>query len=105
MEIGFDRVTLVSKDMTERATIDLNLKASSMGKELNLQHLAIAELKQDGIISGSLFRSGFYAEITALKNGSASTAFVYQPHPELRQNTFRIKHHYIRKLEKSDTYE
>jgi len=105
VEISFDRVTLVSKDMTERATIDLNLKASSMGKELNLQHLAIAELKQDGIISGSLFKWVLRRNHGTEKRISKYCICLSATHPELRQNTFRIKHHYIRKLEKSDTYE
>ena len=44
----FSRITLVSKELTERVTIDLNLKFRQNGSSENVGNVVIIELKRDG---------------------------------------------------------
>ena len=50
LSTAFDRITLVNPDMTERLTIDTNLRFENhrTGRKTNLQDAVIIELKQDG---------------------------------------------------------
>ena len=53
--IDFDRITLVSKNFDERATIDFNLCYRSNGKTHEFPNLAIVEIKQDRLRRRSPF--------------------------------------------------
>ena len=50
LENRFDRITLVNKGMTERLTIDINLRFHNIatGNYRFMDHIAIIELKRDG---------------------------------------------------------
>lgn len=50
MDNWFERITLVNRGMTERLTIDLNLRFHNFetGQEASMEQLAIIELKRDG---------------------------------------------------------
>jgi hypothetical protein len=50
LENRFDRITLVNKGMTERLTIDINLKFHNIATNNYrfMDHIAIIELKRDG---------------------------------------------------------
>lgn len=50
IENNFDRITLINKNMTERLTIDTNLRFHNLvsGIDRNLDGLVIIELKRDG---------------------------------------------------------
>lgn len=50
LENRFDRITLVNKGMTERLTIDINLKFHNIATDNYrfMNHIAIIELKRDG---------------------------------------------------------
>jgi len=101
LENFFDRITLVNHGMTERLTIDLNLRFHNMetGADANVGHLAIIELKRDGhhpspmhdmLIRMHVHPGGFskYCIGQALTN------------PELRNNNFKEKLSWIKKLSK-----
>lgn len=49
--INYSRITLVNKTSAERVTIDVNLEFQTQGTIKNLNHLVIAEVKQDSKIS------------------------------------------------------
>lgn len=49
--INYSRITLVNKISAERVTIDVNLEFQADDKIKNLNHLVIAEVKQDSKIS------------------------------------------------------
>ncbi len=49
--INYSRITLVNKASAERVTIDVNLEFQSAQQSKNLNHLVIAEVKQDSKIA------------------------------------------------------
>lgn len=53
----FNRLTLVAKEHIERLTLDINLSFEADGKVENLDHIVIAELKQEKISRNSPFFS------------------------------------------------
>jgi len=101
LENRFDRITLVNHGMTERLTIDLNLRFHNLenDNEANVGHLAIIELKRDGhhpspmhdlLIRMHVHPGGFskYCIGQALTN------------PELRTNNFKEKIRWIQNFSK-----
>lgn len=99
LENFFDRITLVNHGMTERLTIDLNLRFHNLetGADASLGHLAIIELKRDGhnpspmhdlLIRMHVHPGGFskYCIGQTLTN------------PSLRNNNFKEKIQWIKKL-------
>lgn len=52
---SFKRITLVNKQNSERVTIDVDLSFSNGQKDLNLEGITIAEVKQDQYSNGSAF--------------------------------------------------
>lgn len=51
----FKRITLVNKQSGERVTIDIDLSFSSGRRDLNLEGITVAEVKQDQYSGGSAF--------------------------------------------------
>ena len=101
MENYFDRITLVNRGMTERLTIDLNLRFHNFetGQDTSMERLAIIELKRDGhapspmhetLIRMHVHPGGFskYCIGMALTN------------PTLQINNFKEKIQWIKKLSK-----
>lgn len=99
LENYFDRITLVNHGMTERLTIDLNLRFHNLEtlNDANVAHLAIIELKRDGhtpspmhdlLIRMHVHPGGFskYCIGQALTN------------PTLRTNNFKEKLIWIKNL-------
>ena len=95
----FKRFTLVSKSMSERATIDTDLHFKTPDGERHLHQLCIAELKLDGSSSGSKFkvamRENFCPEARISKY-SVGAAFMYE---DLKQNNFKFKKIQINRIE------
>lgn len=101
LENFFDRITLVNHGMTERLTIDLNLRFHNLEtlRDADVAHLAIVELKRDGhhpspmhdlLIRMHVHPGGFskYCIGQALTNS------------ELRTNNFKEKLKWIQNLSK-----
>lgn len=99
MENFFDRITLVNKGMTERLTIDLNLRFHNFetDDDASVDQLAIIELKRDGhtyspmhelLIRMHVHPGGFSKYCI----GSAMT------NPSLIRNNFKQKIQWIKKL-------
>lgn len=55
LQIDFQRITLAHKELKDRCTLDLNLRARWNGKEHCFKNLVIAELKQDRFKHASEF--------------------------------------------------
>lgn len=51
----FDRITLVNKEKTERLTIDINLSFQNNNQSIELNNVAVAELKQKRLDRNSIF--------------------------------------------------
>lgn len=92
----FDRITLVSKAMTERLTIDLNLRFHNYRNdaEENLGNVVIIEIKQDGFAHSDLADILFDLRIKPMGMskyciGTAMTD------PDAKQNRFKVR---IRKI-------
>ncbi len=101
IENHFRRITLVNKDKTERLTIDVDLQFHNLltGNTRELPGHVIIELKRDGLTpspateilrSLRIKRCGF----SKMAIGMAMTS------PQLRQNRFKQRIHYIEKLNK-----
>lgn len=65
----FTRITLINPAFTERLTIDLDLRYRDMrgGREATIEHMAIVELKQDGLQDSVMKRVLRGMRITPLK--------------------------------------
>lgn len=101
LENFFDRITLVNHAMTERLTIDLNLRFNNFetSQQADIGHLAIIELKRDGhhpspmhdlLIRMHVHPGGFSKYCI----GQTMT------NPALRNNNFKEKLTWIKKLSK-----
>ena len=100
ISIGFTRITLVSHDLTERATLDIGLEASGNNKMVQFNNIVIAELKQDGIISGSQFKVALRMNNSIEQRISKYCICLSRTEPELKSNLFKPKHLNINKLKK-----
>lgn len=95
--VNYNRITLVNNNHSERLTIDVGLQMHWENKAVDYSFLVIAELKQ-----GKAMRSTFSHIMKALhiREGGFSKYCigVASLYPELKQNNFKPKFHYINKL-------
>lgn len=98
LRTGFERITLVNPDLTERLTIDMGLQFENLtcGGTASLAGIAIMELKRDGRADRTtpdmLALSGIRRfKISKYCIGTAMTS------PDVKQNRFKEK---IRQIEK-----
>lgn len=94
----FDRITLVNPGMTERLTIDMDLRFENLasGGSASLGDAVVMELKRDGKADGKtpdmLASAGIHRyKVSKYCIGTAMTA------PDVKQNRFKAK---IRQIEK-----
>lgn len=99
LENFFDRITLVNRDMTERLTIDLNLRFHNLetGSDASLAYLAIIELKRDGHTPSPMHDLLIRMHVHP---GGFSKYCIGQTltNPSLRNNNFKEKLIWIKKL-------
>ena len=97
----FDRITLVNYDMTERLTIDCNLRFENLrsGNTASMAPLAVMELKQDGRAHSLLKDVLFELRIRPFKVSKYCIGTCLTQ-PEVKQNRFKKK---LRRLEKLKT--
>lgn len=99
LSVGFNRITLVNKNMRERATIDMDLFLEVPGSTQHFSNLCIAELKMDGSSSGSTFKAVMREMLCPemrISKYSVGAAFMYS---HLKQNNFKLKKLLINKIE------
>jgi len=101
IKVRYSRITLVSRNFSERLTIDMNLSFEFGDNSTDLKQLAILELKQDKnsksparaiMLKERIFKSG-------LSKYCLGIAFI---HPEVKTNNIKEK---IRKINKLCCYE
>ena len=91
LKVNYSRITFVSKEKNERVTIDINMVYSNREKELALNDLVIAEVKQGRASTGSPFLKIMKGQ--GIRPGSISKYClgVLLLNPEVKQNNFKIK--------------
>jgi len=96
--VEYSRITLVSHHRKERVTIDLNLSYAWNGQTIDLPHIAIVEVKEDGFSRHSdmgrqLRRHQVHA--TGFSKYCVGISLIY---PELKHNNFKSKLRIVEKL-------
>lgn len=98
VQVDFSRLTLVSKDFTERATFDLYLSFRSHNRNRSYNDLVIAEVKQGKINHASKI-------IKALKsmhiNNTSLSKYcmgIYELYEGVKKNNFKPQKHNINKI-------
>lgn len=96
--IYFKRFTLTNKNFTERATIDVALSYAIDGRQVEMDNLVIAEIKQPSYLSTSIF-------VRALSNLgikpfriSKYCLGMHSCYSDLKFNNFKSKFNRIKKL-------
>jgi len=101
MENDFRRITLVSHSQTERVTLDYGLQfiSKESGEELNLPGIAIAEIKYENRLSGSVLHAALRRLRIKPSRFSKYAIGMALLHPGLKQNRFKNK---VRKVNQLD---
>ena len=96
----FKRITLVRHDQKERITLDYQLWFSSERSEasIELPGVAIAEIKYEGLLTNSPFHLALRKVQVVPRRISKYCTGMALLNPELKQNLFKEKIRYIRKL-------
>jgi len=97
IRVYYSRITLVSNDLKERLTIDLDLRFDHQGNKAGYPGMVIAEVKQDKSAASpfiQLMRNKRISDISISKYclGVASTVF------NIKINNFKIKINHVQKL-------
>lgn len=94
----FDRITLVNKGMTERLTIDYNIRFHNYetGKDADSDQLVVIELKREGHVFSSICSLLRSLHINPTGFSKCCIGMVWTD-PGLKQNNFKAK---LRKLAK-----
>lgn len=98
MDNGFTRMTFVNKNLTDRLTIDTGVTFSFDNRNADLHHMVILELKQEGATVTPFMRDAFHRAgmlPVSISKYAIGTALLF---PELKQNNFKHKLHFIHKL-------
>ena len=96
--VEYSRITLVSHHRKERVTIDLNLSYAWNGQTIDLPHIAIVEVKEDGFSRQSdmgrqLRRHHLHP--TGFSKYCVGISLIY---PELKHNNFKSNLRIVEKL-------
>ena len=97
IDVGFSRITLVNRGMTERATIDVNLRFSGAAEPVGYPGIAIAEIKQDRFGRSGLNDVLNRHHVREFKMSKYCLGII-SLYPHIKQNNFKQKLHYIKKL-------
>lgn len=89
--VYYSRITLVSKNLDERLTIDLGLSFSNNITEKNFNELVIAELKQDKFNRNSKFAKEMINHRIPERSMSKYCFGITQVVPGVKQNLFKPK--------------
>ena len=99
LENRFERITLVNKGMTERLTIDLNLRYHNLNNDNkgSLENIAIIELKRDGQSSSPMKQ--IFLEMHIHEGGFSKYCICSSlSNSDLRQNNFKERIHHVLKM-------
>lgn len=85
---NFSRITLVNKNFTERVTIDMNLHFKDENHEVNLENIAIVEVKQSKTSIASPITKYFKENTIRQQSISKYIYGVASLMPEIKKNNF-----------------
>ncbi len=97
LKVNFTRITLVSKTVPERLTIDINLSYSADGHNCDYPQLAIAEVKQSRASSSVFARLMRESHIQPF-SFSKYCLGIASLNPSIKINNFKYKIHHVNKL-------
>ena len=101
--VEYARITLVSHHRKERVTIDTNLSFNWKGQTISLPHMAIIEIKEDGVSHHSDMGKQLrrrQVRPTGFSKYCVGTSMIY---PELKHNNFNSKLRLVEKLEQGSS--
>ena len=96
--VDYRRITLVSRRRKERVTIDLNLSYRWEDQFISLPHIAIVEIKQDGVSHDSDMGQQLrqhHVRATGFSKYCVGIGLIY---PHLKHNNFKPKLRIVEKL-------
>jgi hypothetical protein len=96
--VEYSRITLASLRHKERVTIDVNLRYTWEGQTISLPHIAIVEVKQEGIPRHSDIVDQlrqYRIRTTGFSKYCVGISLIY---PELKHNNFKSKLRLVEKL-------
>ena len=102
--VDYRRVTLVSRSRKERVTIDLDLCYSWEDQFISLPHLAIVEIKQDGVSHDSDMAQQLrqhHARATGFSKYCVGISLIY---PAVKHNNFKPKLRIVEKLAQEQSH-
>lgn len=91
IHIDFERLTLAHKDLKDRCTLDLNLRATWNDQTHRFENLIIAELKQDRFKHASPFNLVLKKHKVYPESFSKYCFSFLELNPELKRNNFKPK--------------
>lgn len=101
----FDRITLVNKAMTERLTIDFNIRFHNFetGGEANSDQLVVFELKRDGNVFSPIISILRDLHIHVMGFSKCCIGMVWTD-PDLKKNNFKMKVRALAKINADERY-
>jgi hypothetical protein len=104
LENQFNRITLVRRDLSERITLDFDLRFRGLRTDtsIDLPGISIAEIKYEHLLAGSPFSNALRNQRIPPRRFSKYAIGAALLHPDLKHNRFKMK---IRKvLQLNDQY-
>lgn len=98
VQTDFTRITLVKKDMTERATFDYKLAFSCRDSVKTIDAAVIAEVKQSRFNYQSPIIKHLKSKHLAPRSVSKYCWGVVETHDHIKKNTFKLQLHEINKM-------
>lgn len=89
IDVSYQRITLASRDMTEKFTLDINLTGKQEGQEAQFEQMAIAEIKQRKLNVRSPFYRALMKRHIYLTSFSKYCVCMASMHGDLKQNRFK----------------
>lgn len=98
--VNYDRITLVSKKLNERATIDLNLSFEFDGKNTSLDDLVIIEAKREKTVKNTVMINTLKNNLIRPGGFSKYCLGIASTYEEKKSNGFKKKFLQIKKIRK-----
>ncbi len=98
LQNSFQRMTLVSKNLNERCTVDLNLQFKAFNNEINMNNLVIVEVKTEGLPRESVLVKALRDMHITSSGFSKYCVGRILTSPSLKDNAFRSKIHRLNKV-------
>ena len=98
--VYYKRMTLVSKDFSERATIDIDLSYQFNNQKYKYNNVVIAELKQETVNRNSSIFKALHEEHIHPKRLSKYCMGIISCYGNVKMNRFKQKYTFLKKINK-----